>query len=70
MKTYPCYEKPFSLHGLNHIQPDTGEYWRFPLDILKLMPQYEHLGRRCAGARLRFRTDASRIIIRYSLKTE
>jgi hypothetical protein len=71
MRTYSCNEALLSLHGLNHIQPENGEYWRLPLDIQKQMPeQYERLGKRPAGARLRFRTDAAKITIRYSLKTE
>ena len=70
MKTYSCYEEPLTLHGLHHVQPDQKEYWRLPLDVLEQLPQYEFLGRRTVGARVRFRTDASKIIIRFSLKTE
>jgi len=71
MKIYQCTDAPLRLYGLGHIQPENGEYWRLPPKIIELMPQpYDQLGKRCVGARLRFRTDASEVVIRYSLKTE
>ncbi|MDF2938698.1 MAG: hypothetical protein K0Q90_4071 [Paenibacillaceae bacterium] len=70
MKTYSCNEAPLQLYGLNHIQPGEGDYWRLPPELIGLMPQYDLLGKRCSGARVRFRTDASEVVIRFSLKTE
>lgn len=35
--------------------------------MLERMPQYEFLGRRCAGGRVRFETDSPRILIRMTL---
>ena len=35
--------------------------------MLEKMPQYEFLGRRCAGGRVRFETDSPRVLIRMTL---
>lgn len=69
MKLYQCTEKPFSLHGLRHIDPEQGKYWRLTPEIMEAMPQYEQLGRRSGGGRLRFQTDSPFVFIRYQLKT-
>ncbi len=70
MKFYKITDEPIAIHGLNHINPEKNEYWRLTEDILEKMPQYEHLGRRTAGARVRFKTNSKQILIKYSTRTE
>ncbi len=70
MKFYKITDEPISIHGLNHIDAQKNEYWRLTEDILEKLPHYEHLGRRCSGGRVRFKTDSKQILLRYSVRTE
>jgi hypothetical protein len=60
-----------SLHGLSHVRPDAQEYWRLPPSVIDRLPEvYERLGKRPAGARVRFATDAAELTVRFTLLTE
>jgi lysophospholipase L1-like esterase len=70
MKWLNCTEAPLRLYGLNHIELNKGEYWRLPTELIAKMPQYELLGRRAVGSRLRFCTDAPKVHIRFTMSDE
>ncbi len=70
MKFYKITDEPITIHGLNHINAEKNEYWRLTDDIIEKMPHYDHLGRRCVGGRIRFKTNSKQIFIKYSTRTE
>ncbi|WP_200808277.1 SGNH/GDSL hydrolase family protein [Demequina sp. NBRC 110055] len=64
-------EPPLSLHGLSHVDARAQEFWRLPPDLIASLPEpYERLGRRPAGGRVRFATNATSFTVRLVLKTE
>ncbi|WP_252891694.1 hypothetical protein [Thermoclostridium stercorarium] len=69
MKIYKITDPPIKIYGLNVIDPDNGNFWRLTPDIMEKMPQYNIVGKRCIGGRVRFVTDSATITIRMELKT-
>lgn len=67
MKFYHITEKPIKIYGLAVINRENRKYWKLPLDILEQFPQYEYLGRRSAGGRVRFCTDSNSLLVRITL---
>ena len=63
MKTLHYYEKPIGLHGIPNFEK-TGILERLPEDVRNEVPTLQFLGRRPAGARLRFKTNAKNFSIR------
>lgn len=68
MKTYTYKDAPLEMHGIPFFEK-TGEFYRLPPEITDNIPTLSHYGRRSAGARLCFRTDASEFTVRIRLKT-
>ena len=67
MKYYHITEKPLRIYGLAVVDRENRRYWKLPPEILEQFPQYEFLGRRCAGGRVRFRTDSENLLVRLTL---
>lgn len=63
MKSLHYYEKPISLHGIPNFN-ETGILERLPESVRAEVPTLQFLGRRPAGARLRFKTNAKNFSIR------
>ncbi len=63
MKTFHYYEQPISLHGIPDFY-NTGILERLPQSVRDQVPTLQFLGRRPAGARLRFKTNAKNFSIR------
>lgn len=68
MKTYTYKDAPLELHGIPFFEK-TGEFYRLPPEITDKIETLSHYGRRSAGARLCFRTDATELTVRVRLKT-
>lgn len=68
MKIYTYKDAPLELHGIPFFEK-TGEFYRLPPEITDKIETLSHYGRRSAGARLCFRTDATEFTVRVSLKT-
>jgi lysophospholipase L1-like esterase len=63
-------DDPIRIHGLNHVNPASCEYWRLTPEIVERMPHYDGLGKRTGGARVRFCTDSAVVHIRYRTLSE
>lgn len=67
MKFCSITEEPLKIYGLAVQDSEKRQFWKLPSEILKEFPQYEYLGRRTAGGRVRFRTDSARLCVRMTL---
>ncbi len=70
MKIYDAYDQKMRLYGICPEARARRMFYRLPEEMIEKFPQFEELGRRNVGARLRFRTDASAFKIRMRLATE
>ncbi len=68
MKQYHCTEAPLQVFGIPYFEK-TKVFERLPAEVRAQVPTLETLGRRCPGARVGFRTDASEFTVKVSLKT-
>lgn len=68
MKYYPITQKPLKIYGLAVADAEKRQFYRLPESLLEQMPQYDYLGRRTVGGRVRFCTDSSNLTIRMTLK--
>lgn len=64
---YKITEEPLTIHGLAVADSESRKFYRLPEYMLKRMPQYEFLGRRASGGRVRFLTDSAELVIRMTL---
>jgi len=60
---YSITEPPFKIYGLAVADSEKREFHRLTDDIMEKMPQYQFLGRRAVGGRVRFITDSMEIYI-------
>lgn len=60
MREYSFHTAPFEIHGVPFFEK-THRMERVPLALREKLPLLETLGRRCPGARLRFRTDSAHL---------
>lgn len=67
MKFFDISESPFRIYGLAVTDRDLRRYWKLPEEIMEQFPQYEYLGRRSAGGRVRFQTDTKSLCVRMTL---
>lgn len=67
MKSYHITNEPLRVYGLAVADREAGNFWKLPLHMLEKMPRYEYLGRRTAGGRVRFCTDARQFTVRMTL---
>lgn len=64
---YKITEDPITIHGLAVADSNARKFYKLPEYMLERMPQYDFLGRRTAGGRVRFVTDSKEFIIRMTL---
>ncbi len=62
-------EPPLRVYGLAVADREERRFWRLPEHMLERMPQYDFLGRRSVGGRVRFSTDSEKIFVRMTLDT-
>ncbi len=63
----PITEAPFKIYGLAVTDREARKFYRLPEAMMVRMPQYEFLGRRSVGGRVRFATDSRKIYLRMTL---
>lgn len=68
MKTFSYKDKPIEVHGVPFFEK-TGVLERLPEDVRKAVPSFEAFGKRCPGARICFRTNSPKILLKMTLKT-
>ncbi len=68
MKTLNIYDKPLVVSGSPLFQT-TGELHRLSESVRKSLPGLDFLGRRCPGARVGFKTDASEFTVKITFRT-
>lgn len=68
-RVYSITEKPLRIHGLAVADAEKRQFYRLPLYMFERMPQYDFLGRRTAGGRVRFVTDSRTILIRMTVSS-
>ena len=68
MKTYSYKDAPIKVFGVVDFDKK-GRIQRLPDELIEKIPRLSHLGRRCPGARLGFRTDAGTINIKITFET-
>lgn len=66
-KMYSIMEKPLNIFGLSGINADKRQFFRLPPYMLEKMPQYEFLGKRSIGGRVRFVTNSGTLLVRMTL---
>lgn len=67
MKYYNITDAPLKIYGLAVTDATNRRFWKLPPEMLEKMPQYDFLGRRAVGGRVRFCTDSEKIFIRMTL---
>ena len=68
MKSLHYFEHPLEIHGVPFFK-EKKELRRLPDEITEKIESLSFFGKRCAGARLCFRTDASEFTVKMKLKT-
>lgn len=68
MKEFSFCEKPMEVFGVPFFEI-TGRLERLPQRLREELPSLDFLGRRCPGARVRFRTDSKNIHIKIEFET-
>lgn len=67
MKYYNITQSPLKIYGLAVADAENRQFYRLPKNLLEQMPQYDYLGRRATGGRVRFCTDSPSLTIRMTL---
>lgn len=67
MKFYHITEEPIRICGLAVVDKVSRQYYRVTPELMERMPQYEFLGKRAVGGRVRFQTDSANICVRMTL---
>ena len=68
MKVLRFTDSPIKVFGVPFFD-ETNKLERLPDSIIKELPNLSHLGKRCPGARLCFRTDAKSFDVKITFKT-
>lgn len=68
MATYTIFDEPLKVSGVPFFERDK-KLTRLPDDVIAQLPHLDHLGRRCAGARVAFKTDSPTFTVKVVLKT-
>ena len=55
MQTYSLFDKPLKVSGIPFFEKDK-RLARLSDDLIAQLPHLDHLGRRCAGARVAFKS--------------
>lgn len=64
---YSITDAPITIHGLAVADSQNRKFYKLPEYMLERMPQYDFLGRRTAGGRVRFMTDSVEFVVRMTL---
>ena len=67
MKYYNITQYPLKIYGLAVADAETRQFYRLPKYMLEKMSQYDYLGRRATGGRVRFCTNSANLTIRMTL---
>lgn len=67
MRIYGITEAPLRIYGLAVANARERQFYRLPIDMLEKMPQYDRLGRRAVGGRVRFATDSTKLYVKITL---
>ncbi len=67
MKFYSITDAPIKIYGLAVKDAENRKFYKLSEEMLEKMPRYDYLGRRTAGGRVRFVTDATTMVIRMTL---
>lgn len=68
MTTYTIFDKPLKVSGVPFFEKNK-RLARLPDELTAQLSHLEHLGRRCPGARVAFKTDSPSFTVKVSLKT-
>ncbi len=68
MKIYTCFDEPLKVFGIPFFD-EKKKFERLPAELRAKLVNLDFLGRRCPGARIGFRTDATSFTVKVSLKT-
>lgn len=68
MPTYTLFDKPIKVSGIPFFEKNK-RLVRLPDELIAQLPHLDHLGRRCAGARVAFKTDSPTFTVKVALKT-
>ena len=68
MKYYNITDAPLKVYGLAVTDAVNRHFWKLPQEMLEKMPQYDFLGRRAAGGRVRFCTNSKRLLVHMTLE--
>ena len=68
MKTYSLFDKPLKVFGVPFFE-EKQRLVRLPDELITKLPHLDHLGRRCPGARVAFKTDSPTVRVKVVLKT-
>lgn len=67
LKVLSITEAPLKIYGLSVIEEQKRQFYRLPLYMMERMPQYDFLGKRSIGGRVRFMTNSNKIYIRMTM---
>ncbi|MGN0166582.1 MAG: SGNH/GDSL hydrolase family protein [Acetatifactor sp.] len=67
MKFYDITEYPIKIYGLAIADKEKRQFWKLPPNIIQQFPQYNDLGRRSVGGRVRFQTNSKSLCVRMTL---
>ncbi len=68
MPTYTLFDKPLKVSGVPFFEIDK-RLARLPDELIAQLPHLDHLGKRCPGARVAFKTNSPTFTIKLALKT-
>ena len=68
MKTFSLFDKPLKVYGIPFFE-EKQRLVRLPSELIAELPHLDHLGRRCPGARVAFKTDSPTFTVKVVLKT-
>ena len=67
MKFYHITDEPIKIYGLAHINKEERQYWKIPQSVMDEFPQYNYLGKRTVGGRVRFQTNSKMMTVKMTL---
>ena len=68
MKKYTLFDKPLKVCGVPFFE-ETKKLTRLPDELIEKLPHLDHLGRRCVGGLVAFKTNSPTFTVRVILKT-
>ena len=68
MKRFSLFDAPMKVYGIPRFGTE-GVLERLPEEIMEQLPQLQHLGRRCPGGRMAFKTNAVSFTVEVTLLT-